>query len=126
MRKPTPRAGRTGKATAGTEAVEAAPDRVDFTKLVPLGPVAAARWKFRHEGLPHELCLEEWRLPDGRNVVEVSNKASQPETAAAQAALDGFLAELGIDRETRAQTKTLTALEHFAAKSKWRRSNASR
>ena len=103
-----------------------APARVDFTKLVALGPVAATRWKFRHEGLPYDLCLEEWRLPDGRDVVEVSIKARQPEAAAAQAALDGFLAELGIDQETRAQTKTLTALEYFAAKSKSRRSSASR
>ena len=72
------------------------------------------RWKFRNEGLPYELCVEEWRLPDKRNVIEVSIKVKPPEAAAAQAALDGFLAELGIALETRQQTKTLTALEYFA------------
>jgi adenylate cyclase class IV len=103
-----------------------APVRVDFGELVPLGPVAAMRWKVRNEGLPYELCVEEWRLPDGRDAIEVSIKARRPEAAAAQAALDGFLAELGIAKETRQQTKTLTALEYFAAQSGRRRSQASR
>jgi hypothetical protein len=93
-----------------------APVKVDFTKLVPLGPVAALRWKFRNEGLPYELCAEEWQLPDGSDVIELSIKAKQAEAAAARAALEGFLAELGITQETRQQTKTRTALEFFARK----------
>ena len=93
---------------------EMTPVRVDFARLVPLGPVAALRWKFRHEGLPYELSAEEWRLPDGRDVIEISIKAGQAEAAAAQAALEGFLAEHGIASETRQQTKTRTALEYFA------------
>ena len=95
---------------------EMAPFPVDFAKLVPLGPVAVLRWKFRNEGLPYDLCAEEWRLPDGRDVIELSIKAKQAEAAAAQAALEGFLAELGIAQETRLQTKTRTALEYFAAR----------
>jgi hypothetical protein len=91
-----------------------APFRIDFAKLVPLGPIAVLRWKFRHEGLPYELCAEEWRLPDGRDVIEISIKAKQTQAAAAQAALEGFLAELGISPETRQRTKTRTALEYFA------------
>jgi hypothetical protein len=87
---------------------------VDFAGLVPLGPVAVLRWKFRHEGLPYGLCAEEWRLPDGRDVVEISIKAKPAEAAAAQAALNAFLAEIGIAPETRQQTKTRTALEYFA------------
>jgi hypothetical protein len=90
---------------------------VDFAKLVPLGPVAVLRWKCRHDGFPYyELCVEEWRLPDRRDVIEISIKAKQPEAAAAQAALEGFLVELGIERETREQTKTRTALEYFAGR----------
>jgi hypothetical protein len=50
-------------------------------------------------------------------VIEISIKAKRAEAAAAQAALDGFLAELGIDPETRQQTKTRMALEFFAARS---------
>ena len=95
---------------------EMAPLEIDFAKLVPLGPVATLRWKFRNAGLPYELCAEEWRLPDGRDVIEISIKAKQAEAAAAQAALEGFLAELGIDPETRQQTKTRTALEYFATR----------
>jgi len=91
-----------------------APFRIDFAKLVPLGPVAVLRWKFRNDGLPYELCAEEWRLPDGRDVIEISIKARQAQAAAAQAALEGFLAELGISPETRQRTKTRTALEYFA------------
>ena len=93
-----------------------APVAIDFTKLVALGPVAVLRWKFRNEGIPYELCAEEWRLPDGRDVIEISIKAKQAQAAAAQAALEGFLAELGIDPEHRQQTKTRTALEYFAAR----------
>ena len=92
-----------------------APVAVDWGKLVALGPVAALRWKCRHDGFPYyELCVEEWRLPDRRDVIEISIKAKQPEAAAAQAALEGFLAELGIERELREQTKTRTALAYFA------------
>jgi hypothetical protein len=87
---------------------------VDFARLVPLGPVAVLRWKFRHEGLPYDLCVEEWRLPDGRDVVEISIKTRPAEAAAAQAALNAFLAEIGIGPETRQQTKTRMALEYFA------------
>jgi hypothetical protein len=95
---------------------EMAPVEIDFAKLVPLGPVAVLRWKFRNEGIPYDLCAEEWRLPDGRDVIEISIKAKQVEAAAAQAALEGFLAELGIAPETRQQTKTRSALEYFAAR----------
>ena len=92
------------------------PVEIDFAKLVPLGPISVLRWKFRHEGIPYELCAEEWRLPDGFDVIEISLKARQSEAAAAQGALEAFLAELGIAPETRQQTKTRTALEFFAAR----------
>ena len=49
-----------------------------------LGPVTVTRWKFRHEGLPYELCAEEWRLPDGRDVIEVSLKATEASREAVQ------------------------------------------
>jgi hypothetical protein len=96
---------------------ELAASPVDFAKLAPLGPVAALRWKFRNEGIPYELCAEEWRLPDGRNLVELSIKAKRAEAAAAQAALEGFLGELGIEAARGQQTKTRIALEYFAQRS---------
>jgi hypothetical protein len=93
-----------------------APARLDFASLVPLGPVEVVRWKFRNEGIPYELCAEEWLLPDRRDVIEISLKARQPEAAAAQAALDAFLTDLGITGETRQNTKTRMALEYFAGR----------
>lgn len=93
-----------------------APIPVDFDALVPLGPVAVLRWKCRHAGLPYELCTEEWRLPDGRDVVEISIKVEPAQAAAAQGALRGFLAGLQIEPEPRQQTKTRMALEYFAAR----------
>ena len=97
---------------------ELAPIAVDFTKLVPLGPVAALRWKSEDERIPYELCAEEWRLPDGHDLIELSIKAKRAEAAAARAAFEGFLAELGIERDSNAQqTKTRTMLEYFAQRS---------
>ncbi len=49
---------------------------VDFAKLRVMGPIRVLRWKLTHEGFPHELTLEEWRLPDGDDLVEVSIKTS--------------------------------------------------
>jgi len=86
---------------------------VDFSELVPLGPVAALRWEIDHAGLPYEICAEEWRLPNGRDLLELSIKAKREEAAAAQAAFQGFLRELGIDADAGQQTKTRVALEYF-------------
>ena len=94
-----------------------APISVAWSKLVPLGPVATRRWKFEHPGLPYELCAEEWRLPDGNDLIELSIKAKPEQAAAAQAALHGFLAELGLAPQARAATKTRLALDYFAKRS---------
>jgi hypothetical protein len=47
----------------------------DFNQLRVFGPIHVLRWKPRHETFPHELTLEEWRLPNGVDLVEVSIKA---------------------------------------------------
>src|SRR5215813_532348 len=48
---------------------------VDFGRLRVMGPIRVLRWKLRHEKFPHELAVEEWRLPNGEDLVEVSIKA---------------------------------------------------
>lgn len=96
---------------------EMAPMTVDFSKLVALGPVAARRWKFEHPGLPYELCAEEWLLPSKQDLIEISIKTKVEEAAAAQAALHGFLEEIGLAAQTGQQTKTRIALEYFAKRS---------
>ena len=92
------------------------PVEVDFEKLVVLGPVAALRWKFEHSGIPYALCVEEWRIPGGRNVIETSIKATREGAAAALAGLEGFLDELGLASDAVPQTKTRVALEYFAGR----------
>jgi hypothetical protein len=89
------------------------PVAVDFDKLVALGPIASLRWKFEHKGLPYEICAEEWRLPNGHDLLELSIKAAR-EAAAAGAAFEGFLRELGFEVDAGQQTKTRTALEYLA------------
>jgi len=44
----------------------------NFKKLLVLGPIRVLRWKVRHKGFPYEMTTEEWRLPNGEVLVEVS------------------------------------------------------
>jgi hypothetical protein len=88
---------------------------VDFAKLRVMGPIRVLRWKSKHESFAHELTTEEWRLPDGDDLVEVSIKAPPKQAVEAQKAFDKHLRELGLDPEGAQETKTRTALEYFAA-----------
>src|SRR4051794_24481939 len=45
-----------------------------FGQLRVMGPIRVLRWKLKHATFPHELTVEEWRLPDGQDLVEVSIK----------------------------------------------------
>ena len=88
----------------------------DFTKLRVMGPIRVLRWRSKHEGFPYELTTEEWRLPDGDDLVEVSIKVAPSKAAAARKTFDKHLRQLGLDPEGAQETKTRTALEYFARK----------
>jgi len=88
--------------------------RVDFDSLAILGPVDARRWKVTHPGLIYGITAEEWLLPNGRDLLELSIKAPTAQAAAASAAFHGFLGELGFQPQGGQQTKTRIALEYFA------------
>lgn len=90
------------------------PQPVDFSTLKPLGPIRVLRWKTRHEGFPYELSSEEWRLPDGTDLLEVSIKVEPEEAEKGRAAFASHLRELGLDPAGAQETKTRTALEYFA------------
>jgi hypothetical protein len=90
------------------------PLAVDFGKLVALGPIASLRWKFEDEGLPYPICAEEWRLPNGHDLIELSIKSTTQQAAAARAAFEGFLRELGFEVDGGQETKTRVALEYLA------------
>jgi hypothetical protein len=87
---------------------------VDFGRLRVMGPIRALRWKLKHQTFPHELTVEEWRLPNGDDLVEVSIKVPPDKVPQALKAFDNHLRELGLDPQGAQETKTRTALEYFA------------
>lgn len=87
---------------------------VGFEQLCVMGPIRCLRWKLEHKTFDHELTVEEWRLPDGDDLVEVSIKAPPDEAHAARLAFDDHLRALHLDPQGAQETKTRTALEYFA------------
>ncbi|MBD9373797.1 hypothetical protein IB238_14305 [Rhizobium sp. ARZ01] len=87
---------------------------VKFGELRVLGPIRVLRWKPEQKTFPHELTLEEWRLPNGDDLVEVSIKAPPDEADQARKDFDTHLRKLGLDPEGAQETKTRAALEYFA------------
>jgi len=88
--------------------------RIDFENLRVMGPIRVLRWKPRHETFAREVTLEEWRLPNGEELVEVSVKASPDEAHQAQKEFDKHLRGLGLDPKGAQGTKTHNALKYFA------------
>jgi hypothetical protein len=91
---------------------------VDFGELRVFGPIRVLRWKLEPKRLAHELTVEEWRLPDGEDLVEVSIKVPPADVLEAQKAFDQHLRQLGIDPRGAQETKTRTVLEYFAKTTK--------
>ncbi len=89
---------------------------VKFGELRVLGPIRVLRWKLEHETFPYELTAEEWRLPDGDDLVEVSIKAPPDQAEQASKDFEAHLRSLGLDPEGTQQTKTRTALEYFVTR----------
>lgn len=87
---------------------------VDFGKLRVMGPIRVLRWKLKHRTFAHELTVEEWRLPNGDDLVEVSIKVPPNKAPQARKAFENHLRELGLDPQGAQETKTRTALEYFA------------
>jgi hypothetical protein len=90
------------------------PDKFDFKELRVMGPIRVLRWKLKHKEFPYQLTIEEWRLPDGDDLVEASIKVSPDEASSAHKEFDQHLKQLGLDPRGAQETKTRTALEYFA------------
>jgi hypothetical protein len=88
--------------------------KIDYSKVVVIGPIRAWRWKYLDPGLPWELTGELWQREDQARVFEVSIKVPVVQAAAAGAAFMAFLAEVGAERDHGQQAKTRWALEHAA------------
>jgi len=88
---------------------------VDFDKLKTLGPIRVLCWKTEHKDFAYPLSIEEWRLPNGEDLVEVSIKVQPAQSVKAKKHFETHLKELGLDPKGAQQTKTLTALQYFAS-----------
>ena len=90
--------------------------RIDFAKLVVLGPLLAQRWRFEDPGCPWPITAELWKRGDGKRMMEVSIRAPAAQAAAAVGGFMAFLAEVGAERDRDQQTKTRWALDYYVAK----------
>lgn len=90
--------------------------RIDFDRLVVLGPLRAHRWQFDDPACPWTITGELWIREDGQRMLEASIKAPGVQAAVATAGFMAFLAEVGADRDNEQQTKTRWALSYYAGK----------
>lgn len=86
----------------------------EYPQLRLLGPVEVLRWKITDKRLPYEMTVEEWRLPDATDLLEISIKVAPEEEQEAVAAFQAYLRGLNLDLAGAQQTKTRMALEYFA------------
>jgi hypothetical protein len=89
----------------------------DYAQLRLLGPVDVLRWKITDKKLPYEMTVEEWRLPNATDLLEISIKVAPEEEQKAVAAFQAYLRNLNLDLAGAQQTKTRIALEYFASQS---------
>jgi hypothetical protein len=90
--------------------------KLDYSKVIVMGPIRAWRWKVKSPGLPWPITGELWQRDDGAEIFEVSVKTPVVQAAAATAGFMAFLAEAGAERDCGQQAKTRWALEHWAKK----------
>jgi hypothetical protein len=88
--------------------------KIDYNKVVVMGPMRAWKWKYNDPGLPWPITGELWKRDDGSQMFEVSIKTPVAQAAAATAGFMAFLAEVGAERDRGQQAKTRWALEHAA------------
>ena len=91
-----------------------APPDLTLDDLEPLGPITALKQKFQPAGFDRAMVAELWMYPDGSRILELSTKCEPAEAFIVAAAGREFLLEHGIVTTGVQQTKTKTALEHFA------------
>jgi hypothetical protein len=92
---------------------EHGPVGIGWDDLSVLGPVDVREWEIEPNGLGHEVTVEEWVLPDGSDLVELSIKVEPGKAAEASREFAEYLRSRAIDTEGDQQTKTRTALSYF-------------
>ena len=94
---------------------EHAPAGSALDDLRMLGPLLVLKLKSTPERFDRKLVVEMWLYPDGSRILELSTKCAPGEGLQVAGEMRAFLAERGIPTTGDQQTKTRTALEHFAA-----------
>jgi hypothetical protein len=89
--------------------------KLDYERVVALGPIRTWKWKYNDAGLPWTITGELWKREDGDRLFEVSIKVPVVQAAAATAGFMAFLAEVGAHRDEGQQAKTRWALEYAAS-----------
>ena len=90
--------------------------KIDFSRLVVLGPLVAQRWRFEDPGCPWPITAELWTRGDRKRMMELSIKAPAIQAAAAVGGFMAFLAEAGAERDKSQQAKTRWALDYYVGK----------
>jgi hypothetical protein len=88
--------------------------KIDYAKIVMIGPTQAWRWKYNDPALPWPLTGELWQREDGARLFEVSIKVPVVQAAAAIAGFMAFLAEVGAEFDDGQQAKTRWVLDYAA------------
>jgi hypothetical protein len=93
-----------------------APDGVALDRLSVLGPILVLKLRYGPEGYERRLVAELWMYPDNSRVLELSTKCDPHEAFLVAAETRAFLSRRGVDLSGKQETKTLRALEFFAAR----------
>jgi hypothetical protein len=92
---------------------EHAPRAIAWDELSVLGPIEVRKWKIDPEDFKDEIVAEEWTLPDGSDLIELSIKVDPARARQAGKDFMAFLEARGFDTEGDQQTKTRAALQFF-------------
>ena len=92
---------------------EYAPTGVSWPDRKFLGPVAVRKWEIDPKGFGEKVTAEEWTLPDGSDLIELSIKISPEQANEASEAFMAYLEENGFTTEGDQQTKTRATLSYF-------------
>lgn len=92
---------------------EHAPRAIAWGELRVLGPIKVRKWKVEPEDFEDEIVAEEWTLPDGSDLIELSIKVPPSRARQATDEFMAFLEARGFDTEGDQQTKTKGALGYF-------------
>ncbi|WP_291426582.1 hypothetical protein [Deinococcus sp.] len=86
---------------------------VNWSTLQVLGPTPAQVWKKSVSSLAYPYTVEQWTLPSGAVVTEVSTRTSQADASSSSVALKNYLMGKGLVISTDQETKTQRTLNEW-------------